>query len=91
MGRLLLFLGGATVYVSTTAFAYSYFSSQKSALNSPALPSEQFNTLHVYDKVADAYDSSIHSSERWMGLLLLRRWLLAKAHVRTQTHSASEF
>lgn len=42
---------------------------------------DNFDTTTIWNKIAGEYDKQISTDEFWMGIGLLRRWLIGKAKV----------
>jgi hypothetical protein len=73
IGRRLATVSGATlIYVGAAATAYSFV---KPTSDAPPGESVSFDTL------ADSYDSLVNREETFMGVKLLRRWLVRQAKV----------
>lgn len=71
IGRRLATVSGATlIYVGAAATAYSFV---KPTSDAPPGESVSFDTL------ADSYDSLVNREETFMGVKLLRRWLVRQA------------
>lgn len=87
-----LLFGGALLYVTATYVSMSVFKSKSDTTDrlsgkkdqDPVSPSN-FDTTGVWDSVAKKYDKEIGWDEVVMGMGLLRRWLIGKAQVRTES------
>jgi len=68
-----LIAAGAGVYLVGSAAAYSLFKTPS--------PQPQVQQHATFDSLADDYDAKVNFEETFMGLKLLRRWLVAQAQV----------
>jgi methyltransferase OMS1 len=52
-------------------------------IEKPTITPKSFDTTNVWETVAKKYDQEIGWDEVVMGVVLLRRWLIGKAKVKT--------
>jgi hypothetical protein len=71
-----LILAGAGVYAVGTAAAY--------ALLKPAAEPQEEQKSATFDSLAAEYDAKVNFEETFMGLKLLRWWLVSQAKVRRE-------
>lgn len=86
-----LVVGGVLLYFGATYTTMLVYKSKKDTqkdierhesgqLNSELTP-RNFDTSTIWNKIAGDYDKEIATDEFWMGIGLLRRWLIGKAKV----------
>jgi hypothetical protein len=86
-----LVIGGALLYFGATYTTMLVYKSKQDTQNDivrresgeedSELTPGNFDTSTIWNKIAADYDKEIATDEFWMGLGLLRRWLIGKAKV----------
>jgi hypothetical protein len=86
-----LVVGGALLYFGATyTTMLVYKSKQDTQRDVERIESKEevttitpgnFDTTTIWNKIAGDYDKQISTDEFWMGIGLLRRWLISKAKV----------
>lgn len=74
-----LVAAGAGVYLVGSTATYSLFK--------PPSAQPQVQQHATFDSLADGYDGKVNFEETFMGLKLLRWWLVSKAQVRAISQS----
>jgi hypothetical protein len=86
-----LVVGGALLYFGATYTTMLVYKSKQDAQkeverresgeNASELTPRNFDTSTIWNKIAGDYDKEISTDEFWMGIGLLRRWLIGNAMV----------
>lgn len=86
-----LVIGGALLYFGATYTTMMVYKSKQdtqkeverieSGKEESELTPGNFDTSTIWNKIAGDYDKEISTDEFWMGIGLLRRWLIGKAKV----------
>lgn len=92
-GKRALIAGGIATYVGASYAAYSFLKKDKpgGAPSSPptaAVAIASHNNAGTWDSLAASYDSAVDYDETFMGIKLLRRWLVKSAKGRVLEVSA---
>ncbi|OZJ04440.1 hypothetical protein BZG36_02794 [Bifiguratus adelaidae] len=78
MSRRLVLVGGTLVYVGVSYATYTYL--RKPAAAEPTLQVDPatHDTCSTWNSIASDYDARIGKDERWLGIGLLRRYMMGK-------------
>ena len=92
-GKRALIAGGIATYVGASYAAYSFLKKDKPGGASSSPPTAagaiaSHNNVGTWDSLAASYDSAIDYDETFMGIKLLRRWLVKSAKGRVLEVSA---